>query len=226
MNKQKKTRMGRLAVKIEKALSVLPFNIPVVVGDLVCGIGSGLSELSGVSQYEGAENRIRGVMLASYFSVTGLKIGRGVILRGKKNIRLGSDVSLADGVYMSATGVLGKIEIGRNTHIDVNSTLYGQGGLTIGNDCAISSGVVIYTQTNQYNAEPLKKIVEQGTSYAPVAIGNDVWIGTGAKVLPGVTIENHAVVGAGAVVTKNVEAWKIVVGVPAHVAKDRRGDIK
>jgi acetyltransferase-like isoleucine patch superfamily enzyme len=121
---------------------------------------------------------------------------------------------------------MGRIDIGNNTHIDVCSVFYGQGGLTIGDDCAIASGVIIYTQTNQYDSQPLEKIIDQGTRYASVTLGSDVWIGAGARVLPGVTVEDHAVIGAGAVVTRNVEPWTVVAGVPARVIKERKGTSK
>jgi acetyltransferase-like isoleucine patch superfamily enzyme len=58
--------------------------------------------------------------------------------------------------------------------------------------------------------------------YAPVRIGDDVWIGARAVILPGVTVGDHAVIGAGAVVREDVPAWAIVAGVPAKVIRDRR----
>ena len=101
--------------------------------------------------------------------------------------------------------------------------LYGQGGLKIGEGCAIASGVSIYSQTNQYDAQPGVAIIQQGTRYAKVEIGDDVWIGAGAVIVPGVCIGNHAVVGAGSVVTRNVETATVVVGSPARPIKKREG---
>jgi acetyltransferase-like isoleucine patch superfamily enzyme len=226
MTEKEKTGLGKLAAMIEKSLTGLPMGVPATLAEMVSRVGGGLMERSGISQSDGAECRIRGMLAASTMGATGLRIGRGVIMRGRRNIRLGNNVSIGDGVFISATGTQGRVDIGANTHIDVGSVLYGQGGLTIGEDCAIASGVIVYTQTNQHDANAEEKIINQGTRYAPVAIGNDVWIGAGAKILPGVTIEDHAVVGAGSVVMKNVEAWKVVVGVPARVVNDRRGDAK
>jgi acetyltransferase-like isoleucine patch superfamily enzyme len=58
--------------------------------------------------------------------------------------------------------------------------------------------------------------------YKPVAIGDDVWIGAGAVILPGVQIGDHAVIGSCALVRKDVAPWSIVGGVPAKVIGDRR----
>ncbi|HTJ80748.1 MAG TPA: acyltransferase [Polyangiaceae bacterium] len=112
--------------------------------------------------------------------------------------------------------------IGARTHIDQFCVLYGQGGISIGARCAIASGVIVYSQTNQYRSSPETDIIDQPVAYAPVTIGDDVWIGAGAVVLPGVTIGDHAVVAAGAVVRSDVEPWAIVGGVPAKRLGDRR----
>jgi acetyltransferase-like isoleucine patch superfamily enzyme len=64
-----------------------------------------------------------------------------------------------------------------------------------------------------------RSIDQQGVATSPVVIGNDVWIGANAVILPGVTIGSHAVVAAGAVVTKDVPGNCIVAGVPAKIIK-------
>ena len=112
----------------------------------------------------------------------------------------------------------------RHVHSSLMETavLYGQGGIQIGAGCAISGGVLIYSQTNQYQAAPETPIIEQGTLYQAVVIGDDVWVGAGAVILPGVTVADHAIVGAGAVVTRDVEPWAIVEGTPARQVGDRR----
>lgn len=65
-------------------------------------------------------------------------------------------------------------------------------------------------------------MIEQGMRTAPVTIGNDVWIGMRSIIMPGVNIGDGSVIGAGAVVTKDVPAYAIVGGVPAKVIKYRK----
>ena len=62
----------------------------------------------------------------------------------------------------------------------------------------------------------------QGHVEADIVIGDDVWVGYGAQVMAGVTIGSHSIIGAGAVVTRDVPEYAVAVGVPARVIKDRR----
>ena len=169
----------------------------------------------------GIEDRVRGVLYASQFKARGLRVGRDVRFEEKRNMQISEQVTFYGPMCISAAGPKGDVRVGERTHIDRYSVLYGQGGLKIGSKCAIAAGVIIYTQTNQYNAYPELPIVEQGTRYAPVIIGDDVWIGAGSIILPGVTIGDHAVVGAGSVVTRDIAPATSVVGTPAQPIKTR-----
>ena len=75
------------------------------------------------------------------------------------------------------------------------------------------------TALNHNFEDTTKRIDEQGVSTQPVVIGDDVWIGANAVILPGVTIGRHCVVAAGAVVTKDVPDNTVVGGVPAKIIK-------
>ena len=108
------------------------------------------------------------------------------------------------------------IVIGEDTIIGEKSTIDGRGKVTIGNHVDIASEVMIYTSEHDVNDATFKAIV------APVVIKDYVFIGPRAIVLPGVTIGKGAVVGACAVVTKNVEDYMIVGGVPAQVIGERK----
>jgi acetyltransferase-like isoleucine patch superfamily enzyme len=170
----------------------------------------------------GVEARLRGALNRHVHAGRKLRLGPRVDFVGRKGIRLGDNVTFFGNTLINATGRHGLVEIGDGTHIDHYCVLYGQGALRIGARCAIASGVTIYTQTNQYDTEPGAAILDQPVRYAPVTIGHDVWLGARAVVLPGVSIGDHAVVGAGAVVREDVAPWAIVGGVPARVIGRRR----
>lgn len=109
------------------------------------------------------------------------------------------------------------LTIGNNVSFGGNVLLYGNATINIGDNTMIAYGVIIHTSTHDYNSHPMwQKRIDQ-----PVKIGHDVWIGTGAIILPGVIIEDYAVVGAGSVVTSNVPKGAIVVGNPARIIKYR-----
>jgi acetyltransferase-like isoleucine patch superfamily enzyme len=189
-------------------------------------LSRGLAPLCGPvakSYRDGAEDRLRGIFSAGRYRAVELRLGRAVTVEGRSAVSLGEGVSLYGGVYVGATGERGRVEIGPHTHIDRNSIIYGQGGVRIGAGCAIASGVIVYSQSNQYRTDPTAPILDQEVTYAEVVVGDDVWIGAGAILLPGVRVGDHAVIAAGAVVRRDVEPWQIVAGVPARGIGDRRG---
>lgn len=108
------------------------------------------------------------------------------------------------------------IEIGQDTVIGDHCFLDGRDSLKIGNHVDIASQVLIYNSEHDLEDENFKAIT------APVEIGDYVFIGPRAIILPGVKIGNGAVVAAGAVVTKNVEPFVIVGGVPAREIGERK----
>jgi carbonic anhydrase/acetyltransferase-like protein (isoleucine patch superfamily) len=166
--------------------------------------------------------RVRARLLSKTFGTKSLWIGQNVQFVNPKQIKLERDVTLFGNAYLNAGGDKGCIEIGQLTHIDQFCVLYGQGGLRIGSRCAIASGVIVYSQTNQYTFSPQANIIDQPVVYARVTIGDDVWIGAGAIILPGVSIGSHAVIAAGTVVRSDVDEWAIMAGVPARVVGNRR----
>lgn len=128
-----------------------------------------------------------------------------------------------------------RLSIGKCVHIDVNVIIkrpecvvvgdsvkigsfvhiWGGGGVEIGKNSLIASHCVLTSQTHSINGG-----LYQGSSEAkPIKLGDNVWLGAGVIVLPGVEIGNNSVIGAGSVVTKNVPSNCIVVGVPAVVQR-------
>lgn len=174
----------------------------------------------------GSAARVRGWFMSPFFGGAKLSIGARLEFEGFARIRLGNRITLFGNSYLNANGSSGRIEMGDGTHVDHFCVLYGQGGLKIGSKCAIASGVTIYTQTNQYALQPELEIIEQPVVYGPVEVGNDVWIGTRAVILPGLKIGDHAVIAAGAVVTSDVEPWTIAAGVPARAIGSRAANKK
>lgn len=175
----------------------------------------------------GVESRLRGLSFRGVTHGERLRLGRDVEFIGPENIRLGKGVTLFGHTVINAFGAHGSVDIGDGTHVDHFAVLYGQGGLSIGRKCALAARVAIYSQSNQYRSAPDAPIVEQPVEYARVSIGDDVWIGTGAAILPGACLGDHVVVAAGAVVRAGeVEPWAILAGVPAKVVGDRRKAIR
>lgn len=108
------------------------------------------------------------------------------------------------------------IKIGEDTKIGQKTFLDGRASLTIGDHVDMASEVMIYNSEHDLNSDEFKAVDGE------VNIGDYVFIGPRSIILPGVTIGKGAVVAAGAVVTKNVDDFKIVGGIPAQVIGERK----
>lgn len=112
--------------------------------------------------------------------------------------------------------------MGDNSYINGSMIYAGKNSkIIIGNDCLISYNVHIRCVSHVID-NPDELIRNQGEWEADITIGNNVWIGYGAQIMAGVHIGDNSVVGAGAVVTKNVEADSVVGGVPAKLIRKRK----
>jgi acetyltransferase-like isoleucine patch superfamily enzyme len=118
--------------------------------------------------------------------------------------------------YSCINNAVGDVIIGDHTRIGIHNTIIGP--VTIGSHVNLAQGITV-TALNHNFSDTTKRIDEQGISTNPVTIEDDVWIGANAVILPGVTIGQHAVVAAGAVVTADVPANTVVGGVPARIIK-------
>jgi acetyltransferase-like isoleucine patch superfamily enzyme len=146
-------------------------------------------------------------------------VGQYCYLDGQQSfLRLGDDVHLARFCTLRA-GERG-IELHDGVGVNTRSYLDGNGGLEIGPNTLLSPGVQIITG-NHVHSDPSIPIKHQGTEYGRVTIGADCWLGTNVVILPGVRIGDGAVVGAGAVVTKDVPELAVSVGVPARTVGHR-----
>ena len=135
-------------------------------------------------------------------TVDGVRIGRGCQLYAEGGtLDMGEDAALSPGVTVDASGGL----------------------IRIGKQVAIGPGTVLRAANHCFDSLE-KPIMLQGHLYGEIVIEDDVWIAANCTITPGTRIGHGAVVGAGAVVTRDVEPYAIVGGVPARVIGSRRKD--
>jgi acetyltransferase-like isoleucine patch superfamily enzyme len=144
-----------------------------------------------------------------------LEIGAGSIIGPYSILDLQNDP-------LDAVPITSVIKIGQRTAINEFNNLRASGGeIVIGNDCLIAEYVsIIATNYSTARGTPMR---EQMTDprRTRVQIGDDVWIGTHAVILPGAVIGTGSVIGAGAVVTAQIPNYAVAVGVPAKVMRSR-----
>lgn len=170
---------------------------------------------------------IRSFSLTLWFKLRGYNIDIGVLFGGatalfestKHAIHIQKGTRLGRGVRINA-GFNGTITIGKNSLVDDNTFITAQQSIRIGDNTQISAYTFI-TDFNHRTQDRRKTILSQGYIQNPVRIGNDVWIGAHTIILPGVTIGDGAVIGAGSVVTKDIPPYSIAVGNPAKIIKQR-----
>lgn len=176
-------------------------------------------------------------------------LGKSVLIQndidflGSANIEIGDGVYIFKGARIDARGpkqnriILGNqvvieknVEIGcldkTTIHIDEDTFIApgvcigGPGGITIGKNCLISAYSAIVANNHRFT-DIRKPIKYQGVTSKGITIEDDCWLGHGVVVLDGVTIGKGSVIGAGAVVTKDIPPFSVAVGTPAKVIKNR-----
>ncbi|MDD8059533.1 MULTISPECIES: acyltransferase [Shewanella] len=133
-----------------------------------------------------------------------------------RDIKMGNQCMISADVFMH-----GPITLGNEVAINHGCSLDGgRHGIHIGHQTRIANNVTIYAFN--HGMSPTQPIYQQAATSKGIIIGEDVWIGAQAGIVDGVTIGNHAVIGMGCIVTKDVAEYAIVAGNPARVIGDRR----
>jgi acetyltransferase-like isoleucine patch superfamily enzyme len=134
------------------------------------------------------------------------------------SITIGRHCSVHDFAMILTYG--GDIQIGDDCSVNPFAILYGHGGVRIANGVRIAAHTVIIPATHCISSDgtPLHK---SGTRAEGIDVEENVWLGSGSRILDGVRIGRDAIVGAGSVVTKSVPEGATVAGVPARVIRQR-----
>lgn len=131
--------------------------------------------------------------------------------------KCGENVSIHEGVYIFNVE---NLSIGDNVSIHPMCYIEAKGGVKIGNDVSIAHGVTVLSTTHCFDNLEMP-IQDQPIKILPTEIGNNIWIGAKATIIGGVHIEDGCVIGAGTVVTHNIENNSVVVGAPGRKIKSR-----
>lgn len=148
--------------------------------------------------------------------------GRGVIIRHWvrmdvvpfNHFSIGNNSTIED--FSTINNGVGNVEIGENSLVGLGNVIIGP--VKIGNNVILAQNIVASGLNHNYTdiEQPIHK---QGVSVAPIVIEDDCWIGANTVITAGVTIGKHSVVAAGAVVTKDIPPYSVVVGNPSRVIK-------
>lgn len=109
------------------------------------------------------------------------------------------------------------IHLGARSFVNYNLTALDVATITIGEDCLLGPNVQLLTPTHPIDPQPRRDKLEAAQ---PITLGDNVWLGGGVIVCPGVTIGDNSVIGAGSVVTKDIPSNVVAVGNPARVIKE------
>jgi len=136
------------------------------------------------------------------------------------NIVVGKNCMIGHDVFLSAAKDC-VIEVGNSASLNTGCHVVAVYGIRIGNNTHVGEYCSIRDQNHAFSATD-RPIAEQGFTGAPIVIEDDVWIGRGVHVCPGVRIGTGAVIGANSVVSRDVEPFAVVAGTPARVIKWRK----
>lgn len=134
-----------------------------------------------------------------------------------ERVSVGDNVTFHYGVFVFPEGY--DITIGSDTHFAPYGILYGP--LSVGNKCAIAAHVVLASSAHTHDRVEVP-FVDLPLDKRKITIEDNVWIGANAVITPGITIGTGSIIGAGAVVTKDVPPYSVMGGVPARLIRKRK----
>lgn len=137
-------------------------------------------------------------------------LARQIFERCGRHVRINCGASFGSGV---------RVRLGENSSIAADAWIAND--TRIGSDVMMAPQVIILSNSHNFDRTDISMRAQGAPLPRPVTIGDDVWIGTRVIILPGVTVGSHVILGAGAVVTKDVPDWAIVGGNPARIIRYR-----
>jgi acetyltransferase-like isoleucine patch superfamily enzyme len=172
-------------------------------------------------RFRPALSTLLGYVRAAYASLRGARVAKKVRIGPDCRflrpwaVSFGERAEIEHGVYFKAVSDEARICFGSQAFVGAGCEFDVAQLVEVGERVLLAPGC--FVTDHQHGIAGGKRIVDQGCTSRAVRIGNDSWIGAKAVILAGVSIGEGAVVGAGAVVTKDVAPWTIVVGVPARI---------
>lgn len=150
----------------------------------------------------------------------GYYISNTAIIQSKKHLKIKRRAEIQD--YVIIRGTMNVVEIGEFSIINPFTVIYSGSGVIIGDNVMIAPHCMIASGNHGFKQTDIPMRHAADISNGPIIIENGVWIGANSTITDGVRIGYEAVVAAGSVVTKDVEPWDIVGGVPAKVIGNRK----
>ncbi len=167
--------------------------------------------------------RLRAVAYRPLFKKCGrnLRVDSGVTILGFENISLGDNISIMKNSYIYAHDG-GELTIGDNFTLNSNSQLGASfGKIIIGSDCAIAPNCILRASNHRFD-NPDIPFRKQGHTYGEIILEDDIWIASNCVITPDTVIGRSSIIGAGSVITKDIEPYSIVGGVPAKLIRKRK----
>jgi acetyltransferase-like isoleucine patch superfamily enzyme len=163
-----------------------------------------------------------------FYKVLGMSIGTGSVL-GKLNVEWPGGIEIGERCEIQSNTTFwikspfkkeNRIVIGNNVFIGRNTEFNCSDFILIGNNCLIASFTVLVDSSHTFYKDDL--ITKQATIAKGIIVEEDVWIGTGSKILLGVILGKGCIIGAGAVVNKSIPPYEIWAGIPARKIGERK----